>query len=192
MRSNNSKNSAVSSSSVLEDCWGKGISSIGRGPPFVQVRAVCPSPPQLLHLLGDRFFGDSDSAIIISNSDSALRMVSAGAHAFYWRFWRPVSASKNSVPGGQVLRTKSYRTRVLSLGPPQFGILGRRCNYSGLSPSASNCRLHSVGGSRRRSTPMQRGRRPFTAALTRLTCRTLHFSRAQSCATVVTRPEMIG
>jgi hypothetical protein len=128
MRSNNSKNSAVSSSSVLEDCWGKGIvSSIGRGPPFAQVRAVCPSPPQLLHLLGDRFFGGSDSAIIISNSDSALRMVSAGAHAFYWRFWRPVSASKNSVPGGQVLRTKSYRTRVLSLGPPQFGILGRRC-----------------------------------------------------------------
>jgi len=166
----------------------------------VQVRAVCPSPPQLLHLLGDRFFGDSDSAIIISNSDSALRMVSAGAHAFYWRFWRPVSASKNSVPGGQVLRTKSYRTRVLSLGPPQFGILGRRCNYSGLSPSASNCRLHSVGGSRSRSTPMARGRRPSTDALTRLgarkasemvilTCRTLHFSRAQSCATVVTRPE---
>ena len=48
--------------------------------------------------------------------------------------------------------------------------------------------------------PMPRGRRPSTAALTRLgarkasemvilTCRTLHFSRAQSCATVVTRPE---
>jgi hypothetical protein len=44
------------------------------------------------------------------------------------------------------------------------------------------------------------GRRPSTAALTRLgarkasemvilTCRTLHFSRVQSCATVVTRPE---
>ncbi len=47
---------------------------------------------------------------------------------------------------------------------------------------------------------MPRGRRPSTAALTRLgarkaseivilTCRTLHFSRAQSSATVVTRPE---
>jgi hypothetical protein len=47
---------------------------------------------------------------------------------------------------------------------------------------------------------MPRGRRPSTAALTRLgarkasemvilTCRTLHFSRVQSCATVVTRPE---
>jgi hypothetical protein len=69
-----------------------------------------------------------------------------------------------------------------------------------LSPSASNCRLHSVGGSRSRSMPMPRGRRPSTAALTRLgakkasemvilTCRTLHFSRAQSSAIVVTRPE---
>src|SRR5258707_3168858 len=48
---------------------------------------------------------------------------------------------------------------------------------------------------------MPRGRRPSTAALTRLgarkasemvilTCRTLHFSRAQSSATVVTRPEI--
>ncbi len=47
---------------------------------------------------------------------------------------------------------------------------------------------------------MPRGRRPSTAALTRLgarkasemvilTCRTLHFSRVQSSATVVTRPE---
>jgi hypothetical protein len=72
--------------------------------------------------------------------------------------------------------------------------------YSGLSPSASNCRLHSAGGSRSRSTPMPRGRRPSTAALTRpgarkasemvmLTCRTLHFSRMQISWTVVTRPE---
>ena len=30
---------------------------------------------------------------------------------------------------------------------PEFGIVGGRCSYSGLSPSASNCRLHSVGGS---------------------------------------------
>ena len=84
----------------------------------------------------------------------------------------------------------------------QFGDVGPgRCgDYSGLSPSASNCRLHSLGGSRSRSMPMPRGRRPSTAALIRLgarkasemvmlTCRTLHFSRAQSSATVVTRPE---
>src|SRR6266404_279520 len=83
---------------------------------------------------------------------------------------------------------------------PLFGILDPRYSYSGLSPSASNCRLHSVGGSRRRSIPTPRGRRPSTAALTRLgarkasemvmlTCRALHFSRAQSSATVVNRPE---
>jgi hypothetical protein len=88
----------------------------------------------------------------------------------------------------------------VGLGRPMFGVLGWRCSYSGLSPSASNCRLHSVGGSRSRSTPMPRGRRPSTAALTSLgarkaseivilTCRTLHFSRTQISWTVVTRPE---
>ena len=46
-----------------------------------------------------------------------------------------------------------------------FGIFGWRCNYSGLSPSALNCRLHSVGGSRSRSTPMPRGRRPSNSKL---------------------------
>src|ERR1700676_102903 len=90
----------------------------------------------------------------------------------------------------------------------KFRLLGRRNSgpsagaaaYSGLSPSASNCRLHSVGGSRSRSTPMPRGKRPSIAALTRLgarkasdmvilTCRTLHFSRVQSSAIVVIRPE---
>src|SRR6266481_7573520 len=54
---------------------------------------------------------------------------------------------------------------------PLFGILDPRYSYSGLSPSASNCRLHSVGGSRRRSIPTPRGRRPSTAALTRLGAR---------------------
>ncbi len=60
---------------------------------------------------------------------------------------------------------------ISAFGGPLFGLLGRRCSYSGLSPSASNCRLHSVGGSRSRSTPMPRGRRPSTAALTRFGAR---------------------
>jgi hypothetical protein len=47
--------------------------------------------------------------------------------------------------------------RRLKLGP----------YYCGLSPRASNCRLHSAGPSRSRSTPMPRGKRPSTAALTR-------------------------
>ena len=60
--------------------------------------------------------------------------------------------------------------------------------YWGFNPSASNCSLHSAGASRNRSTPMPRGSRPSTAALTRpgarkasemvmLTWRTLHFCR---------------
>src|SRR5258708_40210423 len=40
-------------------------------------------------------------------------------------------------------------------------------NYWGFNPRASNCRLHSAGASRNRSTPMPRGNRPSTAALTR-------------------------
>jgi hypothetical protein len=78
-----------------------------------------------------------------------------------------------------------------------------RCRvYCGLSPSASNCRFHSAGASRSRSTPMPRGRRPSTAALTSsgarkasemviLTCRTLHFSRVAICSSSVTWPETI-
>ena len=65
-------------------------------------------------------------------------------------------------------------------------------NYSGFNPSVSNCRLHSDGASRNRSTPMPRGSRPSTAALTRsgarkasdmvmLTWRTLHFCRVAIC-----------
>jgi hypothetical protein len=33
-------------------------------------------------------------------------------------------------------------------------------NYCGFNPRASNCRLHSAGASRNRSTPMPRGSRP--------------------------------
>src|SRR5215211_346479 len=37
----------------------------------------------------------------------------------------------------------------------------------GARPSIRYCRDHSVGASRRRATPIPRGRRPSTAALTR-------------------------
>jgi hypothetical protein len=74
-----------------------------------------------------------------------------------------------------------------------LGVLGRRIGppitYPGFNPRASNCRLHSAGASRSRSTPRPRGKRPSTAALTKsgarnaseiviLTWRTLHFCRA--------------
>jgi hypothetical protein len=117
-------------------------------------------------------------------------------------FWRFVSASRNSVPGGRgpARSWTALHPEFRLLGHRNSGFWDQRCSYSGLSPSDSNCRLHSVGGSRSSSMPMPRGRRPSTAALTRLgarkasemvilTCRTLHFSRAQSWATVVTRPE---
>src|SRR5260370_34411674 len=60
---------------------------------------------------------------------------------------------------------------------PQFGLCtavtrdGQRRGYSGLRPSASNCRLHSVGGSRSRSMLMPRGRRPSMPALARFGAR---------------------
>jgi hypothetical protein len=89
--------------------------------------------------------------------------------------------------------------RPISLGRPgRSGIWGEKTpfetvrNYCGFNPSAPNCWSHSVGASRNRSTPMPRGNRPSTAALTRsgarkasemvmLTWRTLHFWRAAIC-----------
>jgi hypothetical protein len=46
---------------------------------------------------------------------------------------------------------------------PVFLTLGRRCSCSGLSPSASNCRLHSVGGLERDDgiETSRSGRDPF-------------------------------
>ena len=54
-------------------------------------------------------------------------------------FWRPVSASKNSVPGGRAFSVGPTALAPVfpTFGPPQFAIFGRRCNYSELSPSAS-------------------------------------------------------
>src|SRR5260370_1076299 len=59
-------------------------------------------------------------------------LVSVGVHASRRRFWVPC------------LRIQKFRSRRPALA-------ARRLTYSGLSPSASNCLLHSVGGSRRRS-----------------------------------------
>src|SRR6202171_4463733 len=135
--------------------------------------------------------------------DCADQARAALAHPFWWRFLAAcLRIKKVPFPAAGIGReTRPHlRSHFPVLHRGNLGILGRRGNYSGLSPSASNCRLHSVGGSRSRSMPMPRGRRAFTAALTRLgarkasemvilSCRTLHFSRAQSSATVVTRPE---
>src|SRR6476619_6974586 len=119
-------------------------------------------------------------------------MTILGASSLHPKTPFPTAVVQREVGGNALAEPDKFRTVVWTYG--------RDCSYSGLSPSASSCWLHSVGGSRSRSTPMPRGRRPSTAALTRLgarkasemvmlTCRTLHFSRAQSSATVVTRPE---
>jgi hypothetical protein len=117
-------------------------------------------------------------------------------------FWPPVSALENSVPGDRISSGKRQFWR-----PDYPGSLeaesSRILNYCGRRPSASNCRLHSAGGSRSRSTPMPRGKRPSTAALTRsgarnaremvmLTCRSLHFWRAAICSIFITEPERIS
>ena len=81
-------------------------------------------------------------------------------------WWIPVSPvverlfiSRRPIPASPVRLTRD-RLRVRDVG--------RGWGYLKLSPSASNCFSHSIGGSRSRSTPMPRGRRPSTAALTRL------------------------
>jgi hypothetical protein len=115
----------------------------------------------------------------------------------------PVSADINGLSGGFLasrLCIQKFRSRR-----PNFGTkrpAGARESpadaekrasssfgtYCGFNPRVSNCRLHSAGASRSRATPMPRGKRPSTAALTRagarnasemviLTCRTLHFWR---------------
>jgi hypothetical protein len=109
-------------------------------------------------------------------------------------FGVPVSAFKNSVP-----RAAGLRRAWAVWQPGIMAVMGAKKrhfetgrNYCGFKPSASNCWLHSDGASRNRSTPMPRGSRPSTAALTRsgarkasemvrLTWRKLHFCRAAIC-----------
>ncbi|SDT59162.1 hypothetical protein [Bradyrhizobium canariense] len=75
MRSSSFKNSAVSSSSFdLEGGLRRGTAFDIVGP-FVQNRAVRPSPPQLLHFYGERFFIGSEAVIILSNFDSASLLI---------------------------------------------------------------------------------------------------------------------
>src|SRR5262249_59713736 len=78
----------------------------------------------------------------------------------------------------------------------------KKWNQGWARPSRSNCSDHSAGASRKVATPMPRGSRPSTAALTRagamnaidivmLTQRTLHFWRA-AMASMLAVPETIS
>jgi hypothetical protein len=118
--------------------------------------------------------------------------VSFRSFGLWWHWWslRPISASRLCI---QKFRSPQqgfdgqYRLAVgniVSLRQKKPCRAGR--NYCGFNPSTSNCRLHSAGASRNRSTPIPRGSRPSTPARTRsgarnasemvmLTWRTLHF-----------------
>jgi hypothetical protein len=119
--------------------------------------------------------------------------VSFRSFGLWWHWWslRPISASRLCI---QKFRSPQqgfdgqYRLAVgniVSLGRQKKPCRAGR-NYCGFNPSTSNCRLHSAGASRNRSTPIPRGSRPSTPARTRsgarnasemvmLTWRTLHF-----------------
>jgi hypothetical protein len=120
---------------------------------------------QTAHFVGDSKKAVSAGISPVSSPDILSLWTSAVSGA---DFWPPVSASKNSVPGSGISRGKGL------FGGWKSGILGgknavssRGRNYCGFNPRASNCRLQSAGASRSRSTPMPRGKRPSTAALTR-------------------------
>jgi hypothetical protein len=66
------------------------------------------------------------------------------------RIEAPVSAAKNPVPGAAAARMVLFAE-----------------NQLGAKPSRANCSDHSAGASRKAATPMPRGSRPSTAALTR-------------------------
>jgi len=95
--------------------------------------------------------------------------VSAGISGLLGRFW----ASRLCI---QKFRSRrpDFKRRMICSAARKLGLSGDKRQFSrrvriycGLSPSASNCRPHSAGVSRSRSTPIPRGRQPSTAALTR-------------------------
>jgi hypothetical protein len=71
----------------------------------------------------------------------------------------PAAGFPRPIPFGSWEYWECWEAKTAVLSPVR--------NYRGFSPRTSNCRLHSAGASRSRSTPMPRGKRPSTAARTR-------------------------
>ena len=89
-------------------------------------------------------------------------------------FRRLVSAAKNSVPGGWLwgLCPFAVEAHIPGFALPQFGALDRAPTLFGIEFKRFELPAHSVGRLRSRSTPNTGGgRRPSTAALTRLGAR---------------------
>ena len=80
-----------------------------------------------------------------------------------------VSAAKNPVPGAEKLWWRELRLEAVAAGCA-LGLKSvnvKKWNQGWARPSRSNCSDHSAGASRKVATPMPRGSRPSTAALTR-------------------------
>ena len=85
------------------------------------------------------------------------------------QFRAAVSAAKNPVPGAEKLWWRELRLEAVAAGCA-LGLKSvnvKKWNQGWARPSRSNCSDHSAGASRKVATPMPRGSRPSTAALTR-------------------------
>src|SRR5215470_5708725 len=120
------------------------------------------------------------------------------------RFRTSVSAAKNPVPGAEKVWWRELRLEAVAAGCALRlkSVNVNKWDQGWARPSRSICGDHSAGASRKVATPMPRGSRPSTAALTRagamnaidivmLTWRTLHFWRA-AMASMLTVPETIS
>jgi len=85
------------------------------------------------------------------------------------RFRASVSAAKNPVPGAEKVWWRELRLGAVAAGSVLRlkTVNVRKWNQGWARPSRSNCSDHSAGASRKVATPMPRGSRPSTAALTR-------------------------
>src|SRR5262249_24500048 len=85
------------------------------------------------------------------------------------RFRASVSAAKNPVPGAEKVWWRELRPGAVAAecALRLKSVNVKKWNQCRARPSRSNCSDHSAGASRKVATPMLRGSRPSTAALTR-------------------------
>ena len=88
-----------------------------------------------------RFCGDFGHRILGLWSPNSWTSVSACGGAFEGDFWRPVSAFKNSVPGGRArARFPTAFAAAIAISSQLNSRSRGGLDYSGFRPSASNCR----------------------------------------------------
>src|SRR5258708_6754789 len=99
-------------------------------------------------------------------------LVSAGVYPFRWRFLAPCLRIQKFRSRRPALSVKSDCTspRKSAFCVAVIRDLWLRGRYSGLRPSASNCRPHSVGGSRSRSMLVPSLPATFYGCLNKIEC----------------------